>query len=191
VLAITSPERKTEIVRRIAKLKETSPEIMELAAAALRDKARHFGRSDADAGRKINGQNVLAEILKHSGVSFGGRLLDELEEDDPGLGRALKDRLYTIDDVVNAMDRPIQEKLRAMDDKEIVLLIRGQSEEFTNKILKNVSNARAQRIEEESEIIGPVPRIEVEAAVRDFMAWFRINREEGHIMLITDEDVYI
>jgi peptide chain release factor 1 len=80
-LAITSPERKAEIAMRIARLKNTSPEVIEQVAAALREKARHFGRSDADVGRKVDGKNILAEILKHSGVSFGGRLLEELEED--------------------------------------------------------------------------------------------------------------
>ena len=190
VLANTSPERKLEIVRRIARLKESSPEVIQRAAAAIREKARHFGKDDSSGG-EIDGKNVLAEILKHSDLGFGGRLLDELEEEDPSLSREMKDRLYTLEDVCGAADRPIQEKLRLMDDREIALLLRFRSENFTNKIMGNISRSRADRIKEESDLLGPVPKMESEAVARDFLSWFRVSREEGRILMLSDEDVMV
>ena len=189
MLANTGKEKKLEIVKRIAHLKDTSPEVLARAAAAIREKARHFGRNDEV--REIDGKGVLTEILKHSDLAFGGRLLEELEENDPGLSREMKDRLYTLEDVCSAADRPIQEKLRAMEDREISLLLKGRSESFTGKILKNLSSARSKRILEEMEIMGPVPKIETEAAAREFLAWFRLNREEGHILMLSGEDVFV
>jgi len=189
-LANTSPERKLEIVKRIARLRETSPEVIERTAAAIKEKARHIGRSDAAMG-EIDGKGVLAAILKHSDVDFGGRLLEKLEEDNPFLGREMQERLYTLEDVASASDRPIQEKLRTMDDREIALLLRGRSEAFTQKIFWNLSTARATRVKEESEIMGAMPKIEVEAVAREFLAWFRLNREEGRILMLKDEDVLI
>ena len=188
-LANTSPERKLEIVRRIAYLNDSSPEVIERVAAALKEKARHFGRNDAEAGSAVDGKGVLAAILKHSDMGFGEKLLEEMEEDDPSLGREMKDRLYTLEDVTGAADRPIQEKLRAMNDRDIAMLLRGRSETFTQKIMGNISSVRAEQIREESEIMGAVPRIEVEAAAREFLAWFRLNREEGRILMLSDEDV--
>ena len=188
-LTKTTPERKLEIVKRIARLNETSPEVIERTAAAIREKARHLGRQDS--GTEIDGKNVLAAILKHSDVAFGGRLLDDLEESDPSLGRELKDRIYTLEDICNAADRPIQEKLRDMDNRDIALLIRGRSEAFTQKILGNMTRSRAQLVMDESEIIGPVAKVETEAAARDFLTWFRLNREEGLIMMLSDEDVFV
>ena len=188
-LANTSPARKLEIIRRIAHLKETSPEVIERAAAALRDKARHFGRDDT--AEEIDGKGVLAEILKHSDLSFGGRLLEEMEESDPSLSREMKDRLYTLEDVINAADRPIQDKLRTMDNRDIALLLRGRPEAFTGKIYRNLSSSRRQQVEEESVIMGPVPMIETEAVAREFLAWFRLNREEGRILMLSDEDVFL
>ena len=189
-LANISPKKKPEIVKRIARLGETSPEVIERAAAAIREKARHFGRSDADGG-VIDGKGILAAILKHSDAAFGGWLLEEMEEDNPSLGREMKDRLYTLDDIAGAADRPIQEKLRTMDDRDIALLLHNRSEVFTRKIMMNLSTNRAARIREESEIIGPVPKIETEAAARDFLAWFRVSREEGRILMLSDEDVLV
>jgi len=133
----------------------------------------------------------LAAILKHSDLSYGSRLLEEMEDSDPSLSREMKDRLYTLEDVVSASDRPIQEKLRAMDDREISLLLRGRSDTFTMKIMNNLSSTRAARVREESEIMGAVPKIETEAAAREFLAWFRLNREEGRILMLSDEDVLV
>jgi len=191
ILANTSLERKTEIVRRIARLKEISPEVLKQTAGALREKARHFGRNDAEAGRGIDGKDVLAAILKHSDLAFGGRLLEELEENDLSLGREMKNRLYSLEDVVGAADRPLQEKLNSMDDREIALLLRDRSETFTRKILDNLSKARAARVREESEIMGTAPKVEAEAAVRAFLSWFRLGRENGHILMLSGEDVLL
>jgi flagellar motor switch protein FliG len=186
-LGRTGPERKPEIVRRIARLGQTPPEVLEQVASALREKARHIG--GAGTASEIDGKNALAAILKSSDVSFGDRILDALEDGDPDLGRELKERLHTLDDVVKAEDRPIQEKLRAMSDRDIVLLLKGRSGEFAEKILSNVSAQRRASIREEEDILGPVPKKEAASAAKDFLAWFRLNREEGRIVLMDDKDV--
>jgi len=103
----------------------------------------------------------------------------------------MKDRLYSLEDVANAADRPIQEKLRTMDDRDIALLLKGRSEAFTQKIMWNLSSGRADRIREESEIMGAVPKIEVEAAAREFLSWFRQSIDEGRILMLTDKDVLV
>jgi flagellar motor switch protein FliG len=192
VLANTPPDRKLEIVKRIARAGQVSPEVLERVAGALREKARHIAEAAADGAlTEVDGMNALTAILKHADNSFGERLLLELEEDDPAIGRDLKDRLYTLDDVVQADNRPIQAKLKTMDNRDIALLLKGRSPGFTDKILSNVSANRRTLIREEGEIMGPVPKIEVEAAARDFLAWFRLGREEGKILLRTDEDVIV
>jgi len=191
VLANTSPQRKLDIVKRIARLNEIPPEVIERTASALREKARYFGSSDMPKSAEIDGKGVLAAILKHSDMAFGGRLLEELEENDPSLSREMKDRLYTLDDVCNAADRPIQEKLRTLSDRDIALLLKGRPEPFTRKILANVSSVRSERIREESEIAGAVPKIETEAIAREFLSWFRESREEGRILMLSDEDVLV
>jgi flagellar motor switch protein FliG len=185
-LANTSPERKLEIVRRIARMGPVSPEGLERIAAALREKARHFERVGIE---ELDGMGALTAILKSSDLSFGDRLLEELEEKDPTLGRNLKERLYTLEDVTGAEDRPIQEKLRSMSSRDIALLLKGHSDAFAAKILSNLSSGREAEVREETEIMGQVPRIEAEAAAREFLGWFRLSREEGRILMIDDKDV--
>jgi flagellar motor switch protein FliG len=78
-----------------------------------------------------------------------------------------------------------------MDDREIALLLKGRSETFTQKIFGNISSARGDRIKEESEIMGAVPKIESEAAGREFLSWFRQSIDEGRILMLTDKDVMV
>jgi flagellar motor switch protein FliG len=78
-----------------------------------------------------------------------------------------------------------------MDDAEIALLLKGRSEAFTQKILWNLSTARADRIKEESEIMGAVPKIEAEAAAREFLSWFRQSLDEGRILMLSEKDVLL
>jgi flagellar motor switch protein FliG len=188
ILAGMDGARKSEVIRRIARQREVAPEVLEQAAAGLREKVRHISRAKAGG---VDGMGVLTAILKSSDIAFGDRLLGELEEENPELGRDLKNRLYTLEDVVKMEDRVLQKKLQTMPDREIALLLKGRSGEFTEKILSNVSAQRRTVIWEEGELMGGVPKKDVDNTARDFLAWFRLNREEGHILLIDDGDVIL
>ncbi|QQO11334.1 flagellar motor switch protein FliG [Breznakiella homolactica] len=185
-LANISPEKKLEIVKRIARLGESPPEVLERVAASLREKARSIGKTDTE---DIDGRAALAQILKYSDSSFGERILDELETDDPELSQDLKERLNTLEDVIKAEDKPIQAKLRTMSDRDIALLLKGKSGGFAEKIYSNMSASRRAIVREEGELLGPVPKRDVDAADNDFLVWFRAGRDEGRIILVDDDDV--
>jgi flagellar motor switch protein FliG len=185
-----SAERKPEIVRRIAHQGEVAPEVLERVAAAVKEKARHIGGTGAKE-LKIDGMQALAAILKQGDYSFGDRIISELETNSPGVGRDLKERLYTLDDVVNMIDRPLQEKLKTMSDQEIAVLLKGRGIEFREKILSCVSAGRRALIREEGEILGAVPRRDCDEAASAFLGWFRLSREKGEIILSSDEDVFV
>ncbi|MDR2136247.1 MAG: flagellar motor switch protein FliG, partial [Treponema sp.] len=168
VLAAAPPEGRAELVRRIARQREVAPEALERAAQALKEKAQSFGQTDT---LEIDGVRALANILRQGDYSFGDKILKDLEEQDSALGQNLKDRLLTLKDVVTMDDRALQEKLRTMADRDIALLLKGQERDFTEKLLSNVSGERRQSIREEWDIMGPVPRRDVDAAVRSFLDW--------------------
>jgi len=119
-LSKLSPKQKPGILKRMAYQKEVLPEVLEQVSAAFKEKVRHVSGGAKDV--KIDGMMALAAILKHGDYSFGDRLINELEADDPKIGKNLKDKLYTLDDVVNTIDRPVKEKLKTMSDYDIALL---------------------------------------------------------------------
>ena len=181
------PGFKTEVLLRIARRSEVAPEVLESVAGALKEKADLIGSGGAN-DIEINGMQKLAAILRQGDYSFGDRLLNELEIEDPEIGMGLKNHLYTLDDVLNVFDRPLAEKLKRMNDKDIAILLKGRSTEFREKILSNVSSGRRYMIHEEGEILGPVSRRECDEVANDFIAWFRYAREKGNLALKNDED---
>ena len=184
-------ERKLEILKRIAKQSAVPPEVLDQVAGALREKARLIGKSDE---LSFNGMEALAAILKSSDIDFGDEILDKLEEEDPELGRTLKEKIYTIADLLEAEDRPIQKKLASMDNKDIILLLKARTGHedtalFREKILSNLSQGRREEILEDEGIVGAVPRRDVEKAATSFLTWFRQSREDGNIIMMNDDDL--
>ncbi|MDR0457034.1 MAG: flagellar motor switch protein FliG [Treponema sp.] len=184
------PALKPEILMRIARQNEVSPETLERVAEAIREKARHLSGSSQDIA--IDGMQALAAILKQGDYSLGDRIINELETGSPDIGKDLKERLYTLDDVLAIFDgpwsRPLAEKLTTMQDREIAILLKGRSGEFCEKILSNVSGGRRNLIREEGEILGAVPKRDCDDAANNFIAWFRQARENGELILSSDED---
>jgi flagellar motor switch protein FliG len=188
VLDHSPRERKIALIQRIAHLNKTSPEVVDRVAASLKERIRYL---DSGISPGIDGIDALTAILKAADPSFGERIMQEFTQTDPYLSRDLKDRLNTLDDVVKAEDRAIEDKLFSMSDLDIVLLLKGRSEAFTEKILVNMSVERRAHIQEEAEILGPVRRRDVDRAAREFLDWFRENREAGRILLIDDKDILV
>ncbi|MCL2127465.1 MAG: flagellar motor switch protein FliG [Treponema sp.] len=181
------PALRPEILKRIARQSDIAPEVLESVAEAMRERARYLG-SGGSKDIAIDGMGALAAILRQGDYSFGDRIIGELETESPGIGKDLKDRLYTLDDVLSAFDRPVAEKLKTMTDRAVAVLLKGKSAEFIEKILSNVSAGRRTMIREEGEIAGQVSKRECDEAANDFLAWFRLAREKGEIILSSDED---
>ncbi|GHV83882.1 flagellar motor switch protein FliG [Spirochaetia bacterium] len=180
----SEPLWRLETVRRIGHIGQVSPEVLEKTAAALREKVHSIGSGQTS---DVDGMGALAAILKHADISFGDKILNDLGDQDPDLSKNLKERLYTLDDVVRADDKPIQEKLHSMSVKDIAVLIKGREEAFSEKVLSNISRGRRLEVRDEISFMGAVPKKDVDAAIKEFMGWFRREREAGHILLSGDE----
>jgi flagellar motor switch protein FliG len=189
-------EKKLEILKRIAKQSAVSPEVLEQVAGALREKAKNYSVYSKTGDIPINGMDTLAAILKSSGIRFGGEILSQLEQEDPELGKTLKEKILNIADILGANDLPIQKKLASMNDRDIIHLLKARSgyedsAAFREKILQNLSQGRREAILEEESIVGAVPRRDVEEAARVFLAWFTQSREQGGIILMEDDDLVL
>jgi len=182
-------ESKGEILKRMAHNGEISPEVLEKVSLALKEKVRHVCGGAKDI--EIDGMQTLAAILKQGDYSFGDKLINQLEKESPEIGKDLKEKLYTLDDVIETVDRPIQEKLHTMSDRDIAILLKGRGQEFREKILSCVSAERRRMIREENEILGAVPKRECDAVAGEFLSWFRRARESGEIILFSDKDVFV
>lgn len=181
-----NPEEKKEIVLRLAKMEPVSPDILKRVDRALREKSL---RQTSQKAEKIDGKNALAQILKKMSPSAENDIIASLSESDPDLGMDLRSRLFTMEDVINADDRFIQEQLRLLDDETLCLLIAANPDDFRNKILDNVSSTRRQDVLSIEEINKPFRRSDCERVTSEFFATLRRAYEGGKLIIHgRDED---
>lgn len=183
-----NPEEKKEIVLRLAKMEPVSPDILKRVDRALREKSL---RQSSQKAEKIDGKNALAQILKKMSPSAENDIIASLSESDPDLGMDLRSRLFTMEDVINADDRFIQEQLRLLDDQTLCLLIAANPDDFRNKILDNVSSTRRQDVLSIEEINKPFRRSDCERVTSEFFATLRRAYEDGKLIIHGRDDDFV
>ena len=182
-------EDKKDVIMRLAKLTKVSPEIIQRVDKALQEKMNHLATSKSDS---IDGKNVLAQILKRMSPDAEEGILNNLALQDSELGEEIRERLFTVDDVVNADDRFIQDKLHDMDEEEIAYLIATKKDDFRAKILNNVSENRRKSILETEKFLRPMRKSDCEKATAQFFATLRRAHEEGKLFIKgRDDGLYV
>ncbi len=193
VIKQMSEEEKKETVLRMARISEIDSDTLVRIDAAIFEKNEKLKASKADtATNSIDGRNALAEILKHMTPQGETTMLEKIAESDPELSDSLKDKLFTLDDIILCQGRYLQEYLRTMDDRKIALLIAGKKEGFRQKIFQNVSTGRGDMILEEEQLILPVRKTDSDIATSQFMAAMRCAWEKGDLFIPgRDEEEYV
>ena len=189
VINLMKNDEKKEVVLRLAKMERISPDIIRRVDQAMHEKSLSQTTEKAE---NIDGRNALAQILKKMDVSAENDILSYLSEDDPDLGQDLRSRLFTMDDVINADDRFIQEKLREMSEIDIAYLIAGKTDKFRSKILDNVSSGRRSEILSQEDILKPMRRSDCERITSQFYSILRRSFEQGHLIIKDrNDDVFV
>ncbi len=180
---------KKELILHLAKLKKMDSEVVARIDEAMQKKMNSLITQKSDS---IDGKNILAGILKQMNSSSEEKLLNQISSTDPELSEDLRERLFTIDDIVNADDKFIQKKLQQMSDESIAFLIHSKKEDFRNKILSNVSQNRKAQILDEEERHSPMRKADVEKETSIFFAFMRRAWEEGKLIIKgRDDEVYV
>ena len=183
------PLEKKEVVLRLAKMEPVSPDIIRRVDQAMHEKSLHQTTEKAE---NIDGRNALAQILKKMDVGSENDILTYLSEDDPDLGQDLRSRLFTMDDVIKADDRFVQEKLREMSEVDIAYMIAAKPDDFRSKILDNISSGRREEVLAQEDILKPMRRADCERITSEFFTKLRRAFEEGHLIIKDrNDDVFI
>lgn len=184
-----TPDEKSAVVLRLAKMEPVTPDIIHRIDQAMHEKSL---TQTVEKAENIDGRNALAQILKKMDIGSENDILSYLSKDDPDLGQDLRSRLFTIDDVIKADDRFVQQKLHEMSEVDIAYLICGKADDFRNKILDNISSGRRTEVLDQEDILKPMRRSDCERITSEFFSKLRRAYEEGHLIIKDrNDDVFI
>ncbi|PIE05190.1 MAG: hypothetical protein CSA76_00320 [Spirochaetales bacterium] len=177
-------EQRAAVVIRMARTEKVSRDVLETVEDSLREKLRLIGRDESE---ELDGRAALADILRHMDLEDEKRLLGGLEDADPLLAHQVKEKLYTMDSVLHLRRKDLQQLLLDMDEKEIAMILKGQTPEIRQCIEEALSSRRKLLVEDERVILGPQPRSEVDKSVRSFLDRIQKAEEEGRFIILREE----
>jgi flagellar motor switch protein FliG len=188
IISNLPPESRKEIILRIARQGKVAPGVIEKMEGIFRDRIRAQGKIVTE---EIDGKSVLAGILKHMDLGVEEKILNEITSSDNELASQIRDRIYTLDLLLQMEDRDVQYLLRDFENKELAVIIKGKEEDLKNKLLDNISERRRIMIEEESVFIGEMRRTEVDKSTKELIDYMMDLEKQGLISIPRREEDYI
>ena len=189
VINLMDSKEKSEVAFRLLKLEPVSPEVIKNLDEVLHKKVL---LQNSQRTNSLDGKNILAEILKKMSFSTENSILSKISTEEPSLANDLRERLFTVDDVVSSDDRFVQEILMMYSNYEIACLVYKREEKFTKKIFQCISQGRVSQVQEELNINQTFLKSECDKIYSKFLNTLRNAFEEGKLFIKNrTDDVYI
>ena len=189
VINLMDSKEKSEVAFRLLKLEPVSPEVIKNLDEVLHKKVL---LQNSQRTNSLDGKNILAEILKKMSFSTENSILSKISTEEPSLANDLRERLFTVDDVVNSDDRFVQEILMMYSNYEIACLVYKREEKFTKKIFQCISQGRVSQVQEELNINQTFLKSECDKIYSKFLNTLRNAFEEGKLFIKNrTDDVYV
>ncbi|HET6486619.1 MAG TPA: FliG C-terminal domain-containing protein [Spirochaetia bacterium] len=185
ILQALSPEVQREVVGRIAKMQQVSPEVLRRAEEALKSKVRDLGEP---ATQEVDGTQTLTAILRLMDPTREQAILSDL---DPNTANQIRKMLYTIEVVFQIPDKDLQKILRDYADREIAMVLKGVSDEVGARITSSISEHRRDLVKLESDAMGPARRADVDRAIQDFLEYIQLLEQKGEIAILREREKFV
>jgi len=178
-------ERQLSVVRRIATMGQTSPEIIQEVEKGLeRRMAAVMSQQFENAG----GVSSVAEMLNVIDRATERNLLENLAQEDPDLVEEIRRLMFVFEDITKLSDRDIQTLLKNVESSQWAMALKGASEELKDKILNNMSKRASDLLIEEMDYLGPVRLSSVEQTQQQIVDIIRRLEDAGEITTHGDEE---
>ncbi|MDX1779706.1 MAG: flagellar motor switch protein FliG [Thalassovita sp.] len=180
VLKLLPEELQPDIVNRISELGTVQPDALRNLEEVIQKK---FQANASLRASQMGGVKAAARIMNFTKQDMEQRILKAIGKNNKELAVSLQDNMFVFDNLIKSEDRAIQTLLRQIDDRVLVVALRGADETLQEKLLNCMSSRAAANIRDEMEALGPVRLTEVQAAQKEVIAVARQLSDEGTIML--------
>jgi flagellar motor switch protein FliG len=161
LLVMLRPDLRDQVIERLATLAPTPIEIVEKVVDQLN---RKLGTQHTRALNLTGGLKSAANLLNSLDKNLTKSLLQNIEERNPELGQAIRQKMFTFEDVAT-LDTPVLQKvLREVDLRDLAVALKTASDSLKGALLSAVSKRAAETVQEEMSFMGPLKLRDIEAA---------------------------
>jgi flagellar motor switch protein FliG len=186
LLMSLKPEMRVETVRRLAEMRQFSPEMASKVALVL---AKRMDTVVESSGRKAySGYKSVAELLNRMDQNTSKGILEGIEQSEPQVAIQIRDLMFTFDDLVTVPQNGIREILSTVEKRVLAMALKGSKENVRAHLFSAMSTRAVEMLQEDMEAMGPVRGKDVTRAQQELMATARELEAEGRIVLRMETD---
>lgn len=188
VLDLLPEQLRSDIVMRIVQLDKLHP----AALADLNEVIQELFENNATIELSgIGGVQVAAEILNGVSKDSEEMILDAIEAADGEIVEKIKEGMFIFENLLNVSDRDTQTMLRDLSNDDLIVALKGASEELQAKIFRNMSSRAADLLRDDLDAKGPVKLSDVQESQRAILVTAKQLAEDGKISLGGKGDDYV
>lgn len=183
-LSFFSDDLRAEIAIRMANLGDISPNVVKRVSTVLENKLESLTSYKVEVG----GVRAVAEVFNRLGQKAAKATIAYIEQIDDQLAGAIKEMMFTFEDIEKLDNNAIREILKIVDKKDLILALKASPEELKQKFMSNMSQRASEQFLEEMQFLGAVKVKDVEAAQRRIVETVQSLSEQGVIQIGEQED---
>jgi flagellar motor switch protein FliG len=180
LLMLLPEDLRAEAIKRLAQLRQFSPEMAQRVSLVLHKRLEAVGEQSRRAYAGLRG---VADVMNRLDIAVAKTILEGIEKEDPKLALSIRNLMFTFEDLLTVPESGIRELLGQMDKKTLATALRGASEELKNFVFKSMSSRAVEMLKEDMEVLGPVKAREVQKAQLEAVAVARKMEAEGKLTL--------
>ena len=185
-LLMRLPEKdRAELVKRLAQLRQFSPEMAEKVSVILHRRLQSLGEKSR---KTYAGCESVADVMNRLEPDEAKAILENIEREDAKLAIKIRNLMFTFEDMLGVSEASIREWAGSMDKKVLAMALKGASEDLKNHIFKTMSSRAVDMLKEDMEVLGPVRAKDVAAAQQESVAVIRKLEADGKVVLRTEGD---
>jgi len=178
-------ELRAEAIKRLAQLRQFSPEMAQRVSLVLHKRLDALGEQSRRAYAGLRG---VADVMNRLELKTAKTILEGIEKEDPKLALSIRNLMFTFEDLLSVPEAGIRELLGQMDKKTLATALRGASEELKSYIFKSMSSRAVEMLKEDMEVLGPVKTRDLHKAQLEAVAVARKLEAEGKLSLTPGGD---
>ena len=185
IIAGLPSDRQLAVIRRIAIMGQTNPEIIQEVERGLESRMSSVMSQQFE---KAGGVSTVAEILNVTDRATERSLLENLAQEDPDLVEEIRRLMFVFEDINKFSGKDVQTVLKNVETSQWAMALKGASEELKQKMMSNMSQRAGDMLREEMEYLGPVRLSTVEQVQQQIVDIVRRLEDAGEISLQSNEE---
>ncbi|OGV66190.1 MAG: hypothetical protein A3K19_19420 [Lentisphaerae bacterium RIFOXYB12_FULL_65_16] len=188
-------DTRAEVISRLVDARNADPDTAARIEKVFVQKVSSLLKKSKGGERTNNlgGPKFIANVLQHIDREMEEQLLKVIQEVSAEKATAVRDLMFTFEDIVRLSDADVQKVLRQVSTDKLTIALKGVPPNIFDKISNNMSKHARESLLEEMELLGKVKLSQQQEEQRNLVNVIRALEAAGEITLHAgqEDEVYV